>query len=181
MRLLLLLAFVAVSPAWAQERPETTPTRDVDVVYMAVANGKPVEQRSRFAPAAGKIRIDTPSPGLYVIVNRQAHTMDMVSGGDRSVLEMPYDPARTVGGVPGDRAWTRLGRDVVAETPCAEWQSRDQAGHVTTICVTSDGVLLRARSGANVMVQAVRVAYGPIEPSVFAIPPEFRRREARAP
>ena len=178
---LLLLALVISVPVRAQERPETTPTRDVDVVYRAMAGGGPVEQRSRFAPGAGKIRIDTPSPGLYVIVNRQAHTMDMVSGGDRSVLEMPYDPARAVGGVAADRAWSRLGSDVVAQTPCTEWSSKEEGDRVTTICVTQDGVLLRVRAGANVMVQAVRVAYGPIEPSVFAIPPDYRRRQARAP
>ncbi len=176
-----LLALVATSPAWAQERPETTPTRDVDVVYRAVAGGKMVDQRSRFAPSMGRIRIDTPSPGLYVIVNRQAHTMDMVSGGDRSVLEMPYDPAHTVGGVASDRAWSRIGADTVADTPCTEWQSSDAAGHPTAICVTQDGVLLRARAAGNVIVQAVRVAYGPIEPSVFAIPPDFSRRQAHTP
>ena len=54
--------------------------------------------------------------------------MDMVSGGDRSVLEMPYDPARAVGGVPADRALTRLGSDIVAGCACTEWQTADPAG-----------------------------------------------------
>lgn len=179
MRALLLPALLAALPcagAAGQERPATTPTRDVDVLYRAMAGGKEVEQRSRFAVSLGRIRIDTPSPGLYVLVDRSERTMDMVSTGDRSVLEMPYDPQRTVGGLPSGQGFVRQGDDVVAGLKCTEWQPNASA---TSACMTADGVLLRVRSGSAVVVQAVRVAYGPIDPAVFAIPPGYQRRTAR--
>lgn len=169
-----------LGPTVAQDRPATEPTRDVDVTYRAMAGGKAVEQRSRFAPASGRIRIDSPSPGLYVIVNRQAQTMDMVSGGDRTVLEMPYDPARTVGGVAPERGFARLGGDSVAGTPCTEWRTEDAERRALVVCLTEDGVLLRARAGAKVIVEATKVAYGPIDPAVFAIPADYRREKGRA-
>ncbi len=171
-----LAAVVAAAPAWAQaDRPLTTPTRDVDVVYRASAGGQQVEQRSRFAVQAKKLRIDTPSPGLYVIVDREAKTMDMVSEADRGVVEMPYDPARTVGGVRPDGAYVRGGTDAVAGIPCTEWRTTDSGARPVLVCMTADGVLLRARTGTDVLVQAVRVAYGPIDPGVFRIPPGYAR------
>lgn len=174
------LALLAAVPAWAQDRPPTAPTRDVDVVYRATAGGHAIQQRYRFALSVEKARIDTPSPGLYVIVDREARHMDMVSEGDRSVLELPYDPARTVAGVAAGRAFERLGTDTIAGVGCTEWRTADKSDRPVTVCMTSDGVLLRMRAGANVLVQAMSVAYGLIDPSVFAIPSGFQRRAGRA-
>lgn len=184
--LALLASFPAACvPAWAQDRPATTPTRDVDVLYRALAAGRPVEQRSRFAVSAQKVRIDTPSPGLYLIVDRAARTMEMVSDAEHGVLEMPYDPASTVGGFashPGVApGFARAGTDLVAGQDCTEWQTTDSAGRPVTACFTADGVLLRARVGPTVLVEATRVVYGPIEPSVFAVPPGYKRAAAPAP
>ena len=181
MKHLAALALFAAAPAWAQDRPTTTPTRDVDVHYRAVAGGRSVEQRSRFAVSARKIRIDTPSPGLYLIVDRGAHTMNMVSDPDRGVLEMAYDPASAVGGFAsslGRGGFTRAGTDTVAGQNCTEWQTTDTGGRAVTACFTADGVLLRARAGPNVFVEATRVVYGPIEPAVFAVPAGYKRAAA---
>ena len=179
MRLWAVWAMFAAAPCWAQDRPPAAPTRDVDVVYRANAGGQAVEQRYRFALSVEKTRIDTPSPGLYVIVDRGSHRMDMVSDGDRSVLELPYDPARTLAGVAPDRAFQRLGADTIAGVDCTEWRAADKADRPMTVCMTGDGVLLRARAGANVLVQALRVSYAPIDPAVFAIPAGYERTAGR--
>jgi hypothetical protein len=179
MRGLAALAFLAAVPAWAQDRPATTPTRDVDVVYRVTAGGHSVEQRTRFGPTQGKVRIDTPSPGLYLVVDHGAHRMDLVSDGDHGVLEMAYDPARAGAGFAPGQNFTRTGADTVAGVPCTEWQTADIAGRTVTSCITADGVFLRARMGATVLVEAIRVAYGPIDPRVFAIPAGYRHTSAR--
>lgn len=176
---LVLLALLASAPAWAQDRPATAPTRDVDVLYRATAGDRSVEQRSRFAVAEQKVRIDTPSPGLYLIVDRGARTMDMVSDADHGVLEMAYDPAG-VDGFAAGKGFARGGTQTVAGQSCTEWQTVDNAGRAVTACFTADGVLLRARAGPQVFVEATRVVYGPIEPSVFAIPAGYRRAAAPA-
>lgn len=170
---LILLA----APAMADERPVTHPTRDVDVTYVATVGGRPVTQRTRTAAGAGLLRIDTPSPGLYMIVHRNAHLMDMVSQADRGVMEVPYDAARA-GGSPESATFRRLGADTVNGLPCTEWATTDTAGRAVAACYTADGVLLRARAGATVLVQATSVVYGPLAAAIFTVPADYTRHPA---
>jgi len=177
----LVAALVLLSvPAFADQRPVTRPTRDVDVVYVATVGGQPVQQRTRITAGAAEIRIDTPSPGLYVIVNRDAHTMDMVSDAERGVIQMPYDPARATA-VPAESApFRRLGTATVAGLQCTEWDTEDSAGHAVAACFTDDGVMLRAREGDQILVAAAKVAYGRLDPAIFTPPAGYGRTVAPA-
>lgn len=178
---LAMAALVLISvPAIADEHPVTRPTRDVDVVYVATVNGQPVQQRTRTAADAAEIRIDTPSPGLYMILNRDAHTMDMVSDGDKGVIQMPYDPARATALPPEGARYRRLGTETVAGLGCTEWATTDNAGHPVAACFTDDGVMLRARAGDRVLVTAAKVAYGRLDPAIFMVPPGYQRTGAPA-
>ena len=177
---LLTLIVASAGPAIAAERPVTRPTRDVDVTYVATVADKPVTQRMRVAAVAGETRIDTPSPGLYMVVNRGARTMSMVSDADRGVIQLPYDPRNTDGSADA-AAYERLGADVVAGLGCTEWATTDTAGRQVAACFTADGVMLRARTGTQVLVQAASVAYGPLDPAIFAIPAGYQRNAAPVP
>ena len=181
--LLLLLAVPAL--AWAQDRPLTVPTRDVDVVYRAGAGPQTIEQRSRFQAADQKLRLDTPSPGLYMIVDQRAHTMAMVSDADRGVVDMAL-PGAAIPGMTAagqaftgqaftPQAFTRRGTDSVAGLGCTEWETLDSQGQPTLACFTPDGVLLRARRGAQVLVVATRVTYGQLDSTVFTVPAAYNR------
>lgn len=168
-------------PAFADERPVTRPTRDVDVTYVAAIGGQQVRQRTRTVAGAGEIRIDTPTPGFYMILDRGAHTMDMVSDTDRGVVQMPYDPAVGAAGVAGSMdaaAYKRLGAATVAGFSCTEWATTDTAGNQVAACFTGDGVLLRARAGERVLVQAASVTYGRLDPAIFAVPTAYQRAVA---
>ncbi len=178
MKAVLAALVVVTAPALADERPVTRPTRDVDVVYVAEVNGKPVQQRTRTAADAAEIRIDTPSPGLYMILDRDAHTMAMVSDGDKGVIQMPYDPARATATPPASAQYRRLGTDTVAGLGCTEWATTDNSGRAVTACFTDDGVMLRARAPDRVLVTAATVAYGRLDPAIFAIPPDYQRTVA---
>lgn len=170
-------AFAAVLlasvPVLAQERPATVPTRDVDVTYRAGQGDQAVTQRSRWSAEARKMRLDTPTPGVYMIVDYAAQTLAMVSDADRGVLDLPTPTA----GLPGQNSttatFTRRSGNQVAGLACTEWETVDSQGQATLACFTSDGVLLEARRGAQVVVQAVRVAYGPQDASAFAVPPSY--------
>ena len=178
---LVLAALVLISvPAFGQERPVTRPTRDVDVVYVATVGGQPVQQRMRTAADAAEIRIDTPSPGLYMILDRAAHTMDMVSDGDKGVIQMQYDPAKAGIAASDSAEYRRLGVDTVAGLGCTEWATTDTAGRPVVACFTDDGVMLRARAADRVLVTAAKVAYGRLDPAIFAIPPGYQRTVAPA-
>lgn len=151
----------------------TAPIRDVDVTYQAKEGGQTVEQRSRFRASDQKLRLDTPSPGFYMIVDQQARTMALVSDPDRGVVDMRLPGAMGMGGMAPGQSYVRQGLDVVAGLSCVEWDTQDNRGLPTTACFTADGVLMRARRGAQVIVVATRVTYLPQDDAVFRVPDAY--------
>ena len=89
-RLALVLALLAGAAA-AAERPPITPQRDVDITYrlaQPAPDAPPLQQRMRWSVAAGKLRVDPPSPGLYLIVDYRTKRMAVVKLAERAVLDM---------------------------------------------------------------------------------------------
>ncbi len=175
----LLLQFaLGATSAGAQEHPVTRPTRDVDVTYDMTGPGGAeagrLSQRVRWAAAGPRMRVDTPSPGLYVVMDYGAHLMSAIRPAEKMVLQIPSDGARLAPSAPaGD--YVRQGERMVAGLPCTEWRTRDTSGATTEACLTADGVLLRARIGQTGVVEAVRVIYAPLPDAIFAVPADFRR------
>ena len=167
--LALACLLVAALPCLAQEGPAALPTRDVDVSYRSEQGGQVMEQRSRFALGPQRMRLDTPTRGLYMIVDYRSHAMFVVSDADKGVLDMPAPPAAVPGGVRAG-SYVRRGQDQVAGLPCTEWETRDSQGQPALTCFTADGVMLRARRGTAVLAIATRVAYGPMDPALFTAP-----------
>ena len=179
MRPLVAAAMLWSGAALAQERPPALPTRDVDVTYQSGNGAKAVQQRLRFSTELQRSRLDTPTPGFYVITDYRAHTMLAVSDADHGVLDMKA-PANLPGAAPGG-AFVRRGQDQVAGLACTEWQTTDSAGQPALACFTGDGVMLRARRGNQVLATATKVAYGPLDPALFAPPPSYERVAGRTP
>ena len=180
MRIATALLALAPAAALAQDKPKLTPTRDVDVVYMMVqpdAPGGPrvLEERLRWAAADARLRVDPPTPGMWVVVDTRAKRMATVRDSDRTVLEL--DQAQVaIGLAPAEGAgFQRRGPDTVAGLPCTEWQTRDVTCAPTLACITDDGVLLRASAAGRVLVEVLHLAYAPQDPSVFRIPEDYRR------
>lgn len=167
-------AEAGAAKAGAEERPALVPTRDVDVTYRSQPGDTPVEQRSRFSASEQRTRLDLPTPGLFSIMDYRNAVLSVVSVADRKVLETKRTPS-----APG--AYVRGGTDVVAGLPCTEWEMRDSVGQPAITCVTADGVMLRARRGAQVLAVATRVAYGPQEITLFEVPAGFERVQRRSP
>ena len=182
--MLSLLASLPAGAAAAQGRPPTVPTRDVDVTYR-VGQGAALEQRTRWQVSEQRMRIDTPTPGVYMIVDYASRRMSLVSDADRGVLELPAKdgvlPGPLPGALPGQAAdrgrasFERVGTARVAGLGCTEWQTLDSQGAATTACITEDGVLLRARQGAQVLAEAARVTYGRLDPGAFRVPDGYAR------
>ena len=178
------VAVLALCVAWAwasqalADQPLLRPSRDVDVTYRAAApkGGKEIEQRVRWLAASQTMRIDPPSPDLHVIIDYVARRMSVVRDATRSVVEMaaPDSMTEMIAGKPG--AFARRGETTVAGRACTEWQTQDRDAHPVVVCITDDGVLLRASSAAQVRVSAVSVHYAPQDPQEFRIPPDYVRR-----
>lgn len=165
------------------DQPLLRPSRDVDVTYRAPApqGGKQIEQRVRWLAASQTMRIDPPSPGLHVIIDYLTRRMSVVQDATRTVVEMAA-PNSTVGMIGSETHTTfvRHGEATVAGQACTEWQTLDQEAHPTLVCITEDGVLLRAGTADQVRVSAVSVRYAPQDPATFRVPADYARQTPRA-
>ena len=167
-----LMLAATTAAAHAGERPVTMPTRDVDVTY--AMSGSTLTQRIRWAAADGRLRVDPPRAGLYLVMDYHAKRLFAVRDAERAVLELN---AGSVGvpGLGGEGTYARGEVAQVAGLACTEWTTRDAAGGEAEVCFTADGVMLQARRGERVLVEAARVTYGDIPPDVFQVPADYRR------
>jgi hypothetical protein len=159
------------------DRPQLRPTRDVDVTYALDTGGGPtLRERLRWDVAAEKLRIDPPTAGLYVIIDLKARRMSTVRAADQTVIETAAPPSAT--GMPDSAAAgaTRQGEGVVAGLACTDWSVTDAAGEPMTVCLTADGVLLRARTATRTLLTATSVQYGPVDPVAYQVPAEYVHR-----
>ncbi len=164
-----MVTVLAAASARAQQ-PALSPTRDVDITYRLAGpeGAPPAEQRVRWDVAGGRQRIDTPTPGLHIIVDSRTHHLASVRDAEKLVLEFGQPPV----GV--SSTYVKRGDALVADLACTIWQLADAATS-PEICLTDDGVLLRVQSGGQVAAEATRVVFGPSNPANFTIPLDYRR------
>jgi hypothetical protein len=171
-----IAAILAAAPALAEApaRPLLHPSRDVDVTYRMVRGDTVLTERMRWQAATQRQRVDPPTEGLFIVIDYRAGQMHTVRLSDRLVLNMaaPASP---------DGAYVRKGEDHVAGLPCTEWEATASDGRSTIVCVTADGVTLRATSGGMTLLSAVSVDYAPQDAAVFAVPDGFTARTLDAP
>jgi hypothetical protein len=171
-----LALWLGCAAAASAEQPLLRPSRDVEVTYQASTpqGGGPVEQRVRWLAAAQTMRIDLPSPGLHVIIDYIARRMSVVRDATKSVIEMAApDSMAAMTGAKLTASYARRGEATVAGRACTEWQTLDRETHPVMICVTEDGVLLRAGAADRVWVSAVSVRYAPQDPAAFRVPDDY--------
>ena len=168
MRRLVLLVLLLALPARA-ETPAATPSRDVDVTYRMAGD---LQQRMRWDVTQHRLRIDPPLPDMFMLVDTAAQRMTMVNTRERSIIQLPSTAPVTPAAA--GATWQRLGPDSVAGQACTTWRTQDVSGHDTEICLTADGVMLRASGPQGVLVEAVSVRYAPADKAAFDIPAGYK-------
>ncbi len=174
------VAALAQAAAPDTVRPLVVPQHDVDVSYAMSApddSGAPVPllQRMRFSVAGERQRVDPPGNGTYMITDYAAARMIVVQPDQHLATILPAPGGRVaLHGPPTTGDYRRLGPELVVGIPCTDWATSDVAGHDSVVCLTADGVLLRATQAGHVLVQATRVEEAPQPAAVFAVPPTFR-------
>ena len=169
---------VLLCAAAGDDRPVLRPLHDVDVTYaLDAGHGVIVQERMRWDVAAGMLRVDPPTKGLYVIIDLAARRMRTVQIARQAVIEMAA-PEGVAGMADSAAAGAvRRGTDTVAGLACVDWDVTDAAGQATRVFLTEDGVLLRANMGDRTLLEAVTVRYGTIDPGVFRIPDGYTSRQ----
>jgi hypothetical protein len=145
-----------------------------------------IEQRMRWDVTGGRLRVDPPTPGLYVILDTHTHDMTTVREADHTVVEMdgmggPNAPVPGSPPVNDGIPFIREGESSVASLTCTEWETKDISGATALVCITDDGVLLRAVTAGRTVLEATKVSYGPIDPSLFQVPANYARLHLPSP
>jgi hypothetical protein len=167
---------VVLCAAADDAHPVLRPTRSVDVTYAMDIGRGTLHERLRWDAAAQTLRVDPPTEGLYVIIDLAAKRMSTVRAADKTVIEMAAPDSATGMADSAAAGAVRQGTDTVAGLACTEWDMTDAAGQTARVCLTEDGVLLRARVGDRTRLRAETVQYGPLDPGVFQIPAGYTRQ-----
>jgi hypothetical protein len=154
------------------------PLHDVDVIYaLDAGGGRTLHERTRWDVASQRLRIEPPTAELYVIIDFSARRMSTVRLAERTVIEMKAPDNTT--GVPdaAAAAAVRQGADTVAGVACTDWDMTDATGEAVRLCLTDDGVLLRARAEGRTLLTAETVHYGPLDAALFEVPAGYARQK----
>jgi len=187
-KFLMLALLAAAAPALAEDGPLIRPQRDVAVAYSqgAIPQGQTTESGKvvtmRFAGKTGRIRIEGPIARGYAIVDIDAARMTMVMPEQHMYVEQPADPAMLAMFQAKNASFRKTGSDTVAGVACTTYDAviNDRKGQ---ICLTGDGVLLRAKSAdpdRNRELEAVTVTYADQPASLFEIPAGFQKLDVTA-
>jgi hypothetical protein len=154
----------------SSDRPIILPTRDVDVTYQTTQRGQSMSQRVRWTARDRKLRIDPPGADMYVIIDYDHKRMSMVRDQEHAVIEMAAPQSAIMGLEDRLNGAVRKDTEQVAGLSCTNWETQDMHNVPATACITTDGVMLQAKSRGKVVVTASAVHYGAQDPAAFMVP-----------
>jgi hypothetical protein len=180
--LLLLAASLIAAPAVAGDAPLLRPARDVVVQYgtggATLAAGTTVTMH--FTRQGRLIRIDPATGTAYTVYDTDANHMMIVRTDARTFEDRTSDPSQIPLYFTPDATFVKTGTDTIAGQRCTTYDATLHA-RKGQICLTDDGVILRARTGQadtfREMV-AVTVSYTEQPLALFAPPPGFENADS---
>jgi len=171
------LTIGGAAQAFAQDRPQPVPTRDVTVTYRMPEGAG--EMRMSWLAAQHLMRMDMPDGMGWMVMSMQGDASRgfVAMAQQRMVMDLPAaqaSQAREMMPSPTAR-FVREGTDRIANTACTIWRVQDQ-GEDGRACITADGVTLRAEQVGrrDARMEAVAVAYGPQDPARFQRPQGYQ-------
>jgi hypothetical protein len=167
-----LLLVTAGTMLRAQEtQPEVLPTRDVDISYQITRPNHPtIVERRRWLANEHLQRVDGPDKAT-TIFDRNRGEFILLNPANRTYRKFEGSPRQPMTPEKGT-ALTHRGDSVVAGLRCVDWSwTEDVETH--TVCLTSDGVLLRLVVDGNKVIEARSVSYGQQRPELFEVPPGY--------
>jgi hypothetical protein len=176
--------FIAtLGAAAAQERPANIfPAHDVAITYTVIDDQRNTSSviDMHWHQGGQQARIDLPG-NTYAIVDRGADRAMLVMPRQHVVMAIPLSATPVAEFLPDQNAqFTRGGSDTVAGHRCDLWTLRNAQG-TASVCLTADGVVLRAqgkaKDGESGGVMATAVNYAPQPEALFIAPPDLPKVE----
>lgn len=179
---LAMAALLLMAAAPAEDRPPLAPTRDAVVGYhLAPASGESINVRVSLAAGGGALRVDLPDQS-FMVATPPSKQLVLVVPLEQTAMDLPWaDGPQPLFLLDARMRFTKKGEATVAGQRCTQWDTvldRSRA----TMCVTSDGVVLRSQTqdaaGRKGLIEAFAIRYQALVESDFAIPPSFDRLAA---
>jgi hypothetical protein len=178
-RLFVSLAAICIAgSAIADEPPLLRPSRDVVVEYR---NGEPGQAAGtavtmHFANKGNRLRIDPANSPTYRIYDIKVNRLTIVMTDKHTFEDRPSDPSMVPLYFSPEAAFTRTGTETIAGLSCTTYDA-NLHGRRGQLCLTADGVILRARTQQGDQVRelhAVNVSYTEQPATLFEPPPSFQ-------
>ena len=174
-----LAALLAPAAAGAADGPApppfTFPQTDVTVTYQ-IEGQADVRQQIWADAASGKQRVDAPGGRLSVITDTVTDRATMIDNAGKTYFLEAAPPG--TGDMRGRRAppnrYQPVGDSVVAGERCTDYVTKNAVGTAVTVCLTTDGILLRASAEGSPALVAVAVKRGSVPAAVFLPPADAR-------
>jgi len=150
----------------ASYRIEATVTHDAGAMPVVMIRDGATRQRVEIATPAGPTTMITNSETgeSFVLTNAGGQMMAMRMDADQF-----DDPAKDWSAEVASTA-RRTGDCAVAGENGAVW-TRDDNGTPNTVCVTSDGIILRVTEGDRTVWETTSIQRGPQSAELFVLPP----------
>lgn len=176
-----LILALGAAPAWAEDAPALSASRDVTVTYTQVGRGAPRDLKISQRAGASVMRVETAGQPGYVLVDRQSQRASAVMESQGYYIDMSANRVPQEGQWPDDKiSFTRGKDEQIAGLGCTNWDYKTARGSGTA-CVTADGVLLRILALSGNGLEARQVSYEPQSPSRFSAPPGLRKLGTSVP
>lgn len=148
----------------ASYRAEATITHDAGTMPIVMIRDGQRQRIEMMTPAGATTMIVNPDTGeSYVITGASGQQVAM-----RMELEGFEDPAEDWSAEVSADA-RRTGACSVAGENGSEW-TREEGGSAHTVCVTNDGIILRATEDGRTVWETTRVQRGPQSAELFTLP-----------
>lgn len=180
--LLVGLGLLAAGATAAQERPRVLPDRDVAVTYRVegaavnvLPGGIPGALRLSWDADGQRLRAEPEGRTQAVILDLRTPSAQVLDTMLRSAMTLPVRDGDLQPLTLEGARMTRRGTEVVAGLSCTAWTVQSSRG-AGTVCLTEDGVALRADGtvdGRKGAFTATSVAFGPLPDELFRVPPSF--------
>jgi hypothetical protein len=153
----------------AAYRAEATITHENGdtIPVVMIRSGRNLRMEITAPEGASTIITNADSGESYVITNQRGRTMAIRAAG---LTQGFTDPADAWQGGLGQDA-TRTGTCSVAGQSGAEWTKTTTEDGADSVCVTDDGIILRATDDERVVWETTSVQRGPQSADLFVLPP----------
>ncbi|GBQ10561.1 DUF4412 domain-containing protein [Swaminathania salitolerans] len=175
------------APAFAQQHPRLTPSRDVTVVYSVQPEKlpQPVQATVHFRAEGDKLRIDPANHAGSTILDRPAQMVTLIMNKQKVYTSFsPKHGLRSPFLLDMSMQFAPDGKGMVAGASCNKWSITSAHGKAEA-CVTDDGVILSEEGvdsdGLRGKLVAERITYAPLDESLFQPPAGYQKISAQMP